>query len=63
VTGAPASVQQPAAPAGASPAGSRATRSSRDAAEALERLGDLRDRGIVTEEEFEQKKRELLDRL
>ena len=63
VTGAPASVQRPAAPAGASPAGSRATRSSRDAAEALERLGDLRDRGIVTEEEFEQKKRELLDRL
>ncbi len=31
--------------------------------DALDRLGDLRDRGVVTEEEFEAKKRELLDRL
>ncbi len=31
--------------------------------EALERLGDLRDKGIVTPEEFEAKKKELLDRL
>ena len=30
---------------------------------ALGRLGDLRDRGIVTPEEFEAKKRELLGRL
>jgi uncharacterized membrane protein YdbT with pleckstrin-like domain len=29
----------------------------------LERLADLRDRGAVTEEEFQRKKRELLDRL
>jgi hypothetical protein len=29
----------------------------------LERLADLRDRGAVTEEEFQAKKRELLDRL
>jgi hypothetical protein len=36
---------------------------SRDAADALERLADLHDRGVVTDEEFERKKRELLDRL
>jgi len=36
---------------------------SRDAADALERLAGLRDRGVVTDEEFERKKRELLDRL
>jgi uncharacterized membrane protein YdbT with pleckstrin-like domain len=29
----------------------------------LERLADLRDRGAVTEEEFQRKKRDLLDRL
>jgi hypothetical protein len=29
----------------------------------LERLADLRDRGALTEEEFQAKKRELLDRL
>jgi Bacterial PH domain/Short C-terminal domain len=31
--------------------------------DALDRLGDLRDKGIVTPEEFEAKKKELLDRL
>ena len=31
--------------------------------QALGRLGDLRDRGIITPEEFEQKKAELLARL
>jgi hypothetical protein len=35
----------------------------RDATDALERLADLHDRGVVTDEEFERKKRELLDRL
>ena len=30
---------------------------------ALSRLADMRDRGLVTQEEFDQKKRELLDRL
>jgi hypothetical protein len=30
---------------------------------ALDRLADLRDRGIVTPEEFEAKKAELLDRM
>ena len=32
-------------------------------AAALDRLADLRDRGIVTPEEFEAKKSELLDRM
>ena len=36
---------------------------ARDVFEKLEKLGRLRDRGILTEEEFEAKKRELLDRL
>jgi hypothetical protein len=35
----------------------------RDATDALDRLADLHDRGVVTDEEFERKKRELLDRL
>jgi predicted Zn-dependent peptidase len=30
---------------------------------ALSRLADMRDRGLITQEEFDQKKRELLDRL
>jgi hypothetical protein len=34
-----------------------------DVTAALARLGDLRDRGVLTPEEFEAKKRELLDRL
>lgn len=34
-----------------------------DPLDALEKLADLRDRGIVTDAEFERKKRELLDRL
>ncbi len=34
-----------------------------DAMEALERLGKLRDQGVVSEDEFQQKKAELLSRL
>jgi len=30
---------------------------------ALSRLADMKDRGLITQEEFDQKKRELLDRL
>jgi hypothetical protein len=37
--------------------------SSDDVFSALDRLGNLRDRGIVTEDEFLAKKRELLARL
>jgi hypothetical protein len=29
----------------------------------IERLGSLRDRGLIADEEFESKKRELLDRM
>jgi Bacterial PH domain/Short C-terminal domain len=64
--GTPTAAPAPAAPAAGSsgaPPAAHDGASSLDTAEALERLGELRDRGIVTEEEFEQKKRELLDRL
>ncbi len=37
--------------------------SSREAADALQRLAGLHERGVVTDEEFERKKRELLERL
>ena len=54
----------PAAPAPAAPAGPPpAAMSGDEVTAALGRLGDLRDRGIVTPEEFEAKKRELLGRL
>jgi hypothetical protein len=36
---------------------------SNEVTASLERLGELRDRGVITPEEFEAKKRELLDRL
>ena len=36
---------------------------ARDVFEALEKLGKLRDQGVLTEEEFEAKKKELLERL
>ncbi len=70
---APATPAQPApayvapvapAPAPTAPAGPQpAAMSGDEVTEALGRLGDLRDRGIVTPEEFEAKKRELLGRL
>lgn len=37
--------------------------SSEEVFEALEKLGALRDKGVITEEEFEQQKRKLLERL
>lgn len=43
--------------------GQRAAMTPDDVTTALARLGDLRDRGVLTSEEFEAKKRELLDRL
>lgn len=36
---------------------------SEDVFEALEKLGALRDKGVITEEEFEKQKRKLLERL
>jgi Short C-terminal domain/Bacterial PH domain len=56
---------EPAPPPPASAATPVATMSARtdEVADALDRLGDLRDRGLITPEEFDAKKRELLDRL
>lgn len=65
---APSTTPEPApsadvpAPAQA-PATTHSEMRGNDVANALERLADLRDRGIVTPEEFEAKKRELLERL
>ena len=56
---APAPVAAPAAVA--APATGRLTAEEFDAS--LTRLGDLRDRGLISPAEFEQKKQELLDRL
>jgi uncharacterized membrane protein YdbT with pleckstrin-like domain len=41
----------------------RSRSASRSALDDLERLADLRDRGAITEEEFQRMKRELLDRM
>lgn len=60
---APASVPPPTASAPAAVAPPPAAMSGDDVTQALDRLGDLRDKGIVTPEEFEAKKRELLARL
>jgi hypothetical protein len=51
----PAPTPQAAAPSGGSPA--------EDAAATLERLASLRDRGLITAEEYDAKKRELLERI
>jgi hypothetical protein len=48
---------------GASPTPAPSPMTSEEIAETLARLGDLRNRGILTPEEFEAKKRELLDRM
>jgi len=55
---------QPApAPASAMPAPSGSFTSSTDVIAALEKLGDLKSKGILTEDEFNAKKAELLSRL
>ena len=54
------------APAAAPPApvpAAPATPASSDIGAALDRLGDLRDRGLITPEEYAAKRQELLDRL
>ena len=55
---APAAVAPPPTPAPAAPAPA-----SSDIGAALDRLGDLRDRGLITPEEYAAKRQELLDRL
>jgi hypothetical protein len=56
---APVAATAPAAPA---PAAAAAAGSS-DVAKTLESLAGLRDKGLITAEEYEAKKRELLERL
>ena len=51
----------PAAPA--APAPTPEVDTADEVADALARLGDLRDKGIISPEEFEAKKAELLGRL
>jgi hypothetical protein len=59
---APPATESRSAPA-AAPATSAASTSADDAAATLERLADLRDRGLITVEEYDAKKRELLERI
>jgi hypothetical protein len=59
----PAPAPAPTSAPMASPATLPDTYNNDDVFSALDRLGNLRDRGIVTEEEFLEKKRELLARL
>jgi uncharacterized membrane protein YdbT with pleckstrin-like domain len=56
---APAAVAPPPTPVSAAPAAPP----SNDIGAALDRLGDLRDRGLITPEEYAAKRQELLDRL
>ncbi len=60
---APTGASETSSPVAAQPDIPPADMTGGEVTDALDRLGDLRDRGIVTEEEFEAKKRELLDRL
>jgi hypothetical protein len=53
----------PAAPAQAAPAAPSAAAESLEVTQTLARLADLRDRGAISEEEYQAKKQELLDRL
>ena len=45
------------------PKGTAASLSADELDASLSKLADLRDRGLITPEEFEEKKKELLDRL
>jgi hypothetical protein len=59
--GAPAAAPAPPPAAPAAPA--PATASAEDVDESLTRLAGMRDRGLITQAEFDEKKRELLDRI
>ncbi|HEX2221999.1 MAG TPA: SHOCT domain-containing protein, partial [Candidatus Limnocylindria bacterium] len=52
-----------AAPSTSEPAAPRPRSSADELAETLEKLAGLRDRGFITAEEYEAKKRELLERM
>jgi membrane protein YdbS with pleckstrin-like domain len=59
---APVPAPAPPLPA-ATPAAPGMSARTDEVADALDRLGELRDKGLITPEEFEAKKQELLDRL
>ena len=59
---APAAAASPPTPAPSTPLAPAAPAST-DIGAALDRLGDLRDRGLITPEEYAAKRQELLDRL
>ncbi len=62
--GAPAAAAAvPAEPAPVAPATSPPASPADDATATLERLASLRDRGLITPEEYDAKKRELLERI
>ena len=59
-----AAATTPPAPAGsAAPSAPRASQTADEVDASLSRLADMRDRGLITQAEFDEKKRELLDRL
>jgi uncharacterized membrane protein YdbT with pleckstrin-like domain len=58
-----ASAQAPAPAPAAAVAPAAAAPSAADSADAIKRLGDLRDQGLLTPEEFEAKKAEILARM
>jgi hypothetical protein len=62
VSGSPVATPDPT-PAGASGTPPLARPSGNEVADTLERLGTLRDKGLITPEEYEVKKRELLERM
>ena len=53
----------PAAPPPPAPAAEAARSPADDLGATLERLADLRDKGLITPEEYEAKKRDLLERM
>jgi membrane protein YdbS with pleckstrin-like domain len=55
--------QPPAQPPAALPAAAPSAGGSQELASTLERLADLRDRGLITPEEYEAKKRDILERM
>jgi hypothetical protein len=59
----PASARPAPAPAPAAPAAAPAAGDAEDVTDTLSRLADLRDRGVISAEDYETKKAELLGRL
>lgn len=56
-------VVAPASPPTAAAPATRQTSSGKDEAAQLQILKELRDKGLITEEEYEKKRKEILDRL